>query len=76
MKTDAIDRGAGDGPGLKTVVVASAAGTAFEWYDFFVFGSLTTIIARHFFADAGDGVAGGGGQGGRGGHEDEQLTHG
>ena len=45
------------GPGLKTVVTASAAGTAFEWYDFFVFGSLTTIIARHFFADAGETVA-------------------
>ncbi len=44
-------------PGLKTVVTASAAGTAFEWYDFFVFGSLTTIIARHFFADAGETVS-------------------
>lgn len=46
-----------DGPGLKTVVTASAAGTAFEWYDFFVFGSLTTIIAKHFFADAGETVS-------------------
>jgi MFS family permease len=46
-----------EGPGLKTVVGASAAGTAFEWYDFFVFGSLTTIIARHFFADAGETVS-------------------
>lgn len=46
-----------EGPGLKTVVTASAAGTAFEWYDFFVFGSLTTIIARHFFADAGETVS-------------------
>ncbi|NJC40910.1 MFS family permease [Brevundimonas alba] len=45
------------GPGLKTVVIASASGTAFEWYDFFVFGSLTTIIARHFFADAGETVS-------------------
>lgn len=45
------------GPGLRTVVTASAAGTAFEWYDFFVFGSLTTIIARHFFADAGETVS-------------------
>ncbi|GAA0616142.1 MFS transporter [Brevundimonas kwangchunensis] len=45
------------GPGLKTVVGASSAGTAFEWYDFFVFGSLTTIIARHFFADAGETVS-------------------
>lgn len=43
-----------DGPGLKTVVGASAAGTAFEWYDFFIFGSLTTIIARHFYADVGE----------------------
>jgi MFS family permease len=41
-------------PGLKTVVGASAAGTAFEWYDFFIFGSLTTVIARHFYADVGE----------------------
>lgn len=34
---------------LRTVVVASSAGTAFEWYDFFVYGSLTTIFARKFF---------------------------
>ncbi|MBX7248502.1 MAG: MFS transporter [Caulobacteraceae bacterium] len=37
-------------PGLGTVVAASAAGTAFEWYDFFVFGSLATVIAKHFYA--------------------------
>ncbi|MBU1326051.1 MAG: MFS transporter [Alphaproteobacteria bacterium] len=36
---------------LRTVVAASAAGTAFEWYDFFIFGSLTAVIARHFYAD-------------------------
>ena len=41
-------------PGLKTVVGASAAGTAFEWYDFFIFGSLTTVIARHFYAEVGE----------------------
>ena len=41
-------------PSLRTVVGASAAGTAFEWYDFFIFGSLTTIIARHFYADVGE----------------------
>lgn len=34
---------------LRTVVVASSAGTAFEWYDFFVYGSLTSIFARKFF---------------------------
>ncbi len=31
------------------VVAASAAGTAFEWYDFFIFGTLTAIITRNFF---------------------------
>lgn len=53
--TEAVDARAE--PGLRTVVVASAAGTAFEWYDFFVFGSLATVIARHYFADAGETVA-------------------
>ena len=36
--------------GLKTVVAASAAGTTFEWYDFFVFGSLTSVISKTFFS--------------------------
>lgn len=35
---------------LRTVVVASAAGTALEWYDFFLFGALATILSKHFFA--------------------------
>jgi len=35
---------------LGTVVAASAAGTAFEWYDFFVFGSLTGVIQKTFFS--------------------------
>lgn len=42
---------AASGPGLRTVVAASAAGTAFEWYDFFIFGSLTAVIASHFYAE-------------------------
>lgn len=35
---------------LTTVVAASSAGTTFEWYDFFVFGSLTQIISKTFFS--------------------------
>jgi MFS family permease len=35
---------------LRTVIVASAAGTAFEWYDFFVFGTLSQTIAKNFFS--------------------------
>lgn len=34
---------------LRTVVAASSAGTAFEWYDFFVFGSLAGVISKTFF---------------------------
>ena len=39
---------------LRTVVAASAAGTAFEWYDFFVFGSLTQVISKTFFSGLND----------------------
>ncbi len=38
------------GLSMRTVVAASAAGTAFEWYDFFVFGSLAQIISKTFFS--------------------------
>ena len=55
--TDTTTEHEAEGPGLNTVVAASAAGTAFEWYDFFIFGSLTTIIARHFYADVGEATA-------------------
>ncbi|WP_374573974.1 MFS transporter [Phenylobacterium sp.] len=42
--------GAPKSASLRTVVAASSAGTAFEWYDFFVFGSLAQIISRTFFS--------------------------
>jgi MFS family permease len=35
---------------MKRVVAASSAGTAFEWYDFFIFGSLAITIQKVFFA--------------------------
>jgi MFS family permease len=35
---------------MKRVVAASSAGTAFEWYDFFIFGSLALTIQKVFFA--------------------------
>jgi MFS family permease len=41
-------------PRMGLVLAASAAGTIFEWYDFFIFGSLAAIIAKHFFASAGE----------------------
>ncbi len=42
------------GPSMRTVVVASSAGTAFEWYDFFIFGTLAAIISRNFFTGLSD----------------------
>ena len=39
---------------MGLVLTASAAGTVFEWYDFFIFGSLLSIITKHFFASAGE----------------------
>ncbi|WP_309603093.1 MFS transporter [Sphingomonas sp.] len=35
---------------MTRVIAASSTGTAFEWYDFFIFGSLTPIIAKTFLA--------------------------
>jgi MFS family permease len=35
---------------MKRVIAASSAGTAFEWYDFFIFGSLAVTIQKVFFA--------------------------
>ncbi len=34
---------------LKRVIFASSAGTVIEWYDFYIFGSLATIISTQFF---------------------------
>ena len=36
---------------MTRVVTASSAGTAFEWYDFFIFGSLAAVISKVFFAN-------------------------
>ncbi|MEJ1970389.1 MAG: MFS transporter [Rhizomicrobium sp.] len=41
-------------PRMGLVLSASAAGTVFEWYDFFIFGSLLSIVSKHFFAGAGE----------------------
>ena len=36
--------------GHKKVIFASSLGTVFEWYDFYLYGSLAVIIARQFFS--------------------------
>src|SRR6187431_1310761 len=34
---------------IRSVILASSVGTLIEWYDFYIFGSLSTIIASKFF---------------------------
>ena len=34
----------------RRVIFASSLGTVFEWYDFYLYGSLAAIIAAHFFS--------------------------
>jgi len=44
---------AGKGTGItkeeKMVIFASSLGTVFEWYDFYLYGSLAAIISKQFF---------------------------
>lgn len=35
--------------GIWKIITASSVGTLIEWYDFYIFGSLSTIIAAKFF---------------------------
>ncbi|MGC4035080.1 MAG: MFS transporter [Chitinophagaceae bacterium] len=34
---------------IRKVIFASSVGTLIEWYDFYIFGSLATVIASQFF---------------------------
>jgi MFS family permease len=34
---------------MRTVLIASCAGSMIEWYDFFIFGSLAAILAHQFY---------------------------
>jgi MFS family permease len=34
---------------IRSVILASSVGTLIEWYDFYIFGSLATVIAGQFF---------------------------
>jgi hypothetical protein len=42
------------GPGIdkahRQVIFASSLGTVFEWYDFYLYGSLAAIISKQFFS--------------------------
>src|SRR5437016_4329484 len=59
MATSIATGGGLASPGLtpeeRKVIFASSLGTVFEWYDFYLYGSLAAIIAKQFFSglDAG-----------------------
>lgn len=42
---------------MRQVVAASAAGTVFEWYDFFVYGAVATVMTPLFISDLPDAQA-------------------
>lgn len=48
MATAAIDKPMSETD--KTVIFASSLGTVFEWYDFYLFGVMSAIIAANFFS--------------------------
>ena len=38
-------------PEEKKVIFASSLGTVFEWYDFYLYGTLAAIIGKQFFSN-------------------------
>jgi MFS family permease len=44
-----MNPGKTSGKRLIPIIAASSVGTLMEWYDFFIFGSLATIISTQFF---------------------------
>ncbi len=37
-------------PAHRRVILASSLGTVFEWYDFYLYGSLAAVISKQFFS--------------------------
>jgi MFS family permease len=54
IKETAMATAEAQAPGItaeeRKVIFASSLGTVFEWYDFYLYGSLAAIIAKQFFA--------------------------
>ncbi len=40
-----------DTKGIGKVIFSSSLGTLIEWYDFYIFGSLATVISKQFFPE-------------------------
>ncbi|PIX67380.1 MAG: MFS transporter, partial [Sphingomonadales bacterium CG_4_10_14_3_um_filter_58_15] len=48
--TDALPDGLGKKQNEKLVITASSLGTVFEWYDFYLYGLLASVISAKFFS--------------------------
>ena len=48
--TAAAGAGAPSRTSTGMVIAGASAGTVFEWYDFFLYGSLASVITEHFFS--------------------------
>jgi MFS family permease len=49
MATAALTKSTQPEQSLPRIIFASAAGTMIEWYDFYIFGSLATVISSKFY---------------------------
>jgi MFS family permease len=49
MTAAAVEGKISGGSNLR-VIAGASAGTVFEWYDFYLYGSLATFITEHFFS--------------------------
>ena len=41
----------------RLVIFASSLGTVFEWYDFYIYGTLAVFLAKYFFSNVPANVA-------------------
>src|SRR5690242_18539638 len=49
-----VDQETGIDPAHRRVIFASSLGTVFEWYDFYLYGSLVAVITKKFFSGMND----------------------
>jgi MFS family permease len=50
MATSTFDARNSLGVSHRRVILASSLGTVFEWYDFYLYGSLAALMGKHFFS--------------------------
>jgi MFS family permease len=57
MNEDFVAAATGIDRAHRKVIFAASLGTVFEWYDFYLYGSLSAIISKQFFAGVNDTTA-------------------